>query len=202
MKRIGIYGGSFDPIHLGHMHLAIQAKEQLDLNKVLFVPAKYQPFKLDKEVSSEKHRIDMLCAALEGIENMEISFIELSNNEISYTINTLMRIKESYNEEECEIFFILGTDAFITIELWHKSEELLKNFSFAIGHRPGYKEDELKTCIDRIREVYNTNIVLLNNKRLLISSTEIKQKVKAGISIENLVPKAVERYIYENELYK
>ncbi|MFV0517584.1 MAG: nicotinate-nucleotide adenylyltransferase [Aminipila sp.] len=202
MKRIGIYGGSFDPIHLGHMHLAIQAKEQLDLNKVLFVPAKYQPFKLDKEVSSEKHRIDMLCAALEGIENMEISFIELSNNEISYTINTLMRIKESYNEEECEIFFILGTDAFITIELWHKSEDLLKNFSFAIGHRPGYKEDELKTCIDRIREVYNTNIVLLNNKRLLISSTEIKQKVKAGISIENLVPKAVERYIYENELYK
>lgn len=201
MNRIGIYGGSFDPIHLGHIQLAMQAKKELELSKVLFVPAKYQPFKLDKETSSEKHRVEMLKLALELEKDFEISYEELNIDEISYTINTLTRIKHAYGENT-EIFFIMGTDAFITVELWHHSKDLLRSFSFAVGSRPGYKEEELKSCIDRIRGVYNTNIVLLNNKELLISSTDIKLRVKSGESIEKLVPKTVERYIHEQGLYR
>lgn len=201
MNKIGIYGGSFDPIHWGHIQLALQAKEELHLDKVIFIPAKHQPFKLDMEVSSEQHRVNMLIQALQGIEELEISYAELENDEISYTINTLRRIRTFYNDDT-EFFFILGTDAFLHIELWYKSEELLRDFSFAIGSRPGYKEDELKCCIDRVREVYNTSIIMLNNKELPISSTDIKNNVKRGRSIKNLVPEAVERYIHENGLYK
>ncbi|MBE6033841.1 MAG: nicotinate-nucleotide adenylyltransferase [Clostridiales bacterium] len=200
MKKIGILGGSFDPIHLGHIQLALQAKEELNLDKVLFIPAKRQPFKLNRKVTSEEHRVRMLEFALQGIEGLEISYIELENDEISYTINTLRRIKDFYRNRE--IFFILGTDAFINIELWHEAAQLLQECSFAIGSRPGYKEEELKSCIDRIRQVYNTNIVLLNNKELLISSSDIKTKIGRGVSIKALVPDAVERYIDENGLYK
>ncbi len=201
MNKIGIYGGSFDPIHLGHIELALQAKEELQLEKVLFIPTKHQPFKLDRKVTSEKHRVNMLKQAIQGEKDFEISYVELEKNEISYTINTLRRIRAFYSKDT-EIFFILGTDAFLTIELWHESEELLHNYSFAIGSRPGYKEEQLKDCIDRIRDVYNTNIVLLNNKKLPISSTDIKSNIRYGKSIENLVPKTVERYIHGNGLYK
>lgn len=201
MNKIGIYGGSFDPIHLGHIQLALQAKEELHLDKVLFVPTKRQPFKLDKKVTSEEHRVNMIIQALQGQKDFEISYIELENNEISYTINTLKRIKTFYNDD-IEFFFILGVDSFLTIEKWYDSKQLLSNYSFAIGNRPGYKECELKSCISRMRQVYNTNIILLNNKELSISSTDIKANVKKGIRINNLVPKAVERYIHENSLYK
>lgn len=201
MNKIGIYGGSFDPIHLGHIELALQAKEELFLDKVIFIPTKHQPFKLNKKVTPENHRVNMLTQALQENKDFEISFVELENDEISYTINTLKRIRTFYSKDT-EIFFILGTDSFLNIELWHKSKELLNNYSFAIGSRPGYKEEQLKCCIDQIREVYNTNIVLLNNKKIPISSTDIKYKIKIGRSIKNLVPEAVERYIHENGLYK
>ncbi|QHI73688.1 nicotinate-nucleotide adenylyltransferase [Aminipila terrae] len=200
MERIGIFGGTFDPVHLGHIELALQAKEELHLEKVIFLPAKRQPFKLNRKVTSEKHRVNMLKQALQGKEGFEISYAELENDEISYTVNTLRRIKSSCHN--AEVFFILGTDSFLSIEFWYKAEDLLKESSFAVGSRPGYKEEELKCCIDRIREVYNTNIVLLNNKKLPISSTDIKTKVKMGKSIIDLVPESVERYIHENGLYK
>lgn len=201
MNKIGIYGGSFDPIHLGHIQLALQAKKELHLDNVLFVPTKRQPFKLDKKVTAEEHRVNMLIQALRGQKGLKISYIELENNEISYTINTLKRIKTFYNSDT-KFFFILGIDSFLTIESWYNSKQLLSDYNFAIGNRPGYKENELKSCISRIRQVYNTNIILLNNKELPISSTNIKANVKKGIQIKNLVPEAVERYIYENSLYK
>ncbi|QAT42877.1 nicotinate-nucleotide adenylyltransferase [Aminipila luticellarii] len=200
MRKIGIFGGSFDPVHFGHMGLALQAKKELNLDKVIFIPAKYQPFKLNRKVTSEKHRVKMLELALRGMNDVEISYAELESDEISYTANTLNQVKALY--DNTEVFFILGTDSFLSIELWHKAEELLTESSFAVGSRPGYKEEELKCCIDRIRAVYNTNVVLLNNKELPISSTEIKSAVKAGKSIKNLVPESVERYIHENGLYK
>ncbi|WP_312649429.1 nicotinate-nucleotide adenylyltransferase [Aminipila sp.] len=201
MNKIGIYGGSFDPIHWGHIQLALQAREELHLDKVIFIPAKYQPFKMDMEVTPEEHRVNMLIQALQGKKGLEISYAELEIDEISYTINTLRRIRTFYSSDT-EFFFILGTDSFLNIECWYKSKELLRDFSFAIGSRPGYKEDQLKCCIDKIRAVYNTNIILLNNEELPISSTDIKTHIKMGESIKDLVPESVERYIHENGLYK
>ncbi|QIB69452.1 nicotinate-nucleotide adenylyltransferase [Aminipila butyrica] len=200
MNKIGIFGGTFDPVHLGHMGLAIQAKEELMLDRVIFIPAKRQPFKLKRKVAAEEDRVHMLRLALEEQETFEISYTELETDEISYTVNTLQRLKSSYGNTE--VFFILGTDSFLHIELWHRAEELLTESSFAVGSRPGYKEEELKACIGRIQQAYNTPVMLLNNRELPISSTDIKKRIKKGQSIEQLVPTAVERYIYEKGLYR
>jgi nicotinate-nucleotide adenylyltransferase len=201
MRKIGVYGGSFDPIHLGHIQLAKQARDELNLDKLIFVPVKYQPFKLDRVFTAAEHRVRMLELALEGEKRLEISNAEIESDEISYTLNTLRRIRNLF-DKETEIFFILGTDSFLKIEIWYKAQELLREFSFAIGSRPGYKEEELKICIDHIREVNNTNVVLLNNKRLPISSTQIKQRLRNDEEISTLVPLSIERYIHENGLYK
>lgn len=201
MKKIGIYGGSFDPVHLGHMGLAVQAEKQLELDKVVFIPAKYQPFKLNREVASDEHRVNMLKEAVKGYDSFEISCSELESNEISYTFNTIQRIKKVYNDDT-QIYFMLGTDSFLSIELWYRAEELLKACSFAVGIRPGDKEEQLEACINRVKSRYNTHVVLLRNKELEISSTEIKNNIRNGKSIGALVPEAVERYIYENGLYR
>lgn len=201
MKKIGIYGGSFDPVHLGHMGLAVQAEKQLELNKVVFIPAKYQPFKLNREVASDEHRVNMLKEAVKGYDSFEISCSELESNEISYTFNTIQRIKKLYSDDT-QIYFMLGTDSFLSIELWYRAEELLKACSFAVGIRPGDKEEQLEACINRVKSRYNTHVVLLRNKELKISSTEIKNNIRNGKSIGAFVPEAVERYIYENGLYR
>ncbi|MBN7772443.1 nicotinate-nucleotide adenylyltransferase [Clostridium aminobutyricum] len=200
MKKIGVYGGSFDPIHVGHIELAKQARDELNLEKLLFVPVKNQPFKLGQLMSSDEDRVRMLKLALEGEEKLEISYAELESNEISYTLNTLRKIRSQF-DQDTEIYFILGTDSFLKIEIWHDAPALLSEFSYAIGARPGYREEELKSCIDHIREVYNTTVVLLNNELLPISSTEIKERLYNGEEIDTLVPLPVERYIYDNGLY-
>lgn len=201
MKKIGVYGGSFDPIHLGHIELAKQARDELGLDKLLFVPVKNQPFKLGQLVSSEEDRVLMLELAIKGEEGLEISYVELESDDISYTLNTLRKIRKQFTQDT-EIYFILGTDSFLKIEIWHDAPALLTEFSYAIGARPGYKEEELKSCIDHIREVYNTTVVLLSNELLPISSTEIKERLRDGEKIEKLVPLPVERYIYENGIYQ
>lgn len=199
--KIGIYGGSFDPVHLGHIGLAKQAKKELQLDKVLFIPAKYQPFKLDRDVTSDEHRVNMLELAVENIEGFEISYSELNREEISYTFNTVTYIKELYNEET-ELFFLLGTDSFLSIEKWYKAELLLRECHFAVAIRPGDYEKELDDCINRIKAVHNTHVVLLHNEQLDISSTDIRNRIKNYESIEHLVPCNVERYILEHALYR
>ena len=199
--KIGIYGGSFDPVHLAHVGLAKQAKEELQLDKVIFIPAKYQPFKLDREVTSDEHRVNMLKLAIEDTEGFEISRSELEKEEISYTFYTVKHIKELYGEEN-EFYFLLGTDSYLMIERWHKAEELLKECHFAIAFRPGDKEEELNSCIKRTEDAYNTKVVVLHNEKMPISSTDIRNRIKEGKSIDTLVPEKVERYILEHGLYR
>lgn len=199
--KIGIYGGSFDPIHLGHIGLAKQAKKELQLDKVLFIPAKYQPFKLYREVTSDEHRVNMLKLAVEDIEGFEISYSELNKEEISYTFNTVVHIKELYSEDT-ELFFLLGTDSFLSIEHWYKAKQLLKQCHFAIAIRPGDDGKELQNCINRVKAAHNTHVVLLHNEQLDISSTDIRNRVKNFESIGHLVPCSVERYILEHDLYR
>lgn len=201
MSKVGIYGGSFDPIHFGHIGLAKQALSELSLDKLYFVPAKYQPFKLDKgDVADDRHRINMINLAIGDIPKVMASDIELQKQEISYTVNTLRRLSEEGGEED-SFFFIQGTDSFLTIEKWYMAEELLSENSFAVGIRPGDNLEMLMVTIDRIQKKYGTSIRLLHNERLPISSTDIKKLVREGKRINHLTPEAVERYIYEQGLY-
>ncbi|MBK5245723.1 MAG: nicotinate (nicotinamide) nucleotide adenylyltransferase [Peptostreptococcaceae bacterium] len=198
--KIGILGGTFDPVHFGHLTIAKQAIEELGLDKLIVVPANLQPFKLDVSVTIGKHRIEMLKLAFEGVEKVTVSDYELTQNEVSYTINTLNAFKKEYFDSE--IWFLLGTDSFLKIEIWKNAKDLLSQFNLIVGARPGYKQIELEKQIKHLQNTYGTTICMLKNKRLDISSTDIKKEINQGNPIKEFVPLAVERYITEYALYK
>ena len=201
MKKIGIFGGSFDPVHNGHIGLAEDALKLVGLEEVLLIPAKLQPFKLDKKMVSGEHRLEMIRLAVENIPGLVPCDYELKQEQISYTYKTLKAISEIYGPET-EIYFITGTDSLLQIHRWKNADELLRNYNFIVGSRPGYKEDELAVCIDFLKEEYNTNVVKVDNTQFDISSTAIRQLLEAEDSLEGLMPEAVERYIIEHGLYK
>ena len=201
MKKIGILGGTFDPVHLGHINLAIDAKAQAGLDKVIFVPAKLQPFKLDKNVTAGEHRLAMIKEAIDGIDGLEVSPYELEAEGISYTYLTVRAMKKRFGTD-ARLYFITGTDSFLKIETWKNAEELIRSCSYIIGTRPGYRQEELDECVSRIRDIYNTEILFLNNTQLDISSTEIRERLERGIPSGDLIPAEVERYITEHGLYR
>ncbi|QOX62720.1 nicotinate-nucleotide adenylyltransferase [Anoxybacterium hadale] len=200
MKKIGIIGGTFDPVHYGHLILAEQARVEAALDRVVFMPAMVQPFKLHTKSAEGDHRYAMLLEAVSGNPYFSVSRKELDSPDISYTIHTLKSLKEEMGED-AELYFIIGTDAFLSLEKWYSAEELLRNFSFVIGMRPGYKEQELKEMIDHVREIYGTRVAEINNSEVEISSSDIKERIRTGKSIKYLLPDGVESYIRNNGLY-
>ena len=200
MKKIGILGGTFDPVHYGHLILAEQARGEANLDQVIFMPAMIQPFKINSKVAAGSHRYAMLLEATSSNPDFSVSEMELNSPEVSYTIKTLRYCKEHLGEN-AELYFIIGTDAFLGLEKWYESEKLLKEFSFIVGTRPGYKEQELKHRVENLREKYGTRIIQINNSEVEISSTDIKARIQEGKSIKYLLPKPVEDYIYKNKLY-
>ncbi len=201
MKRIGVLGGTFDPIHLGHISLARDAVSQAKLDKVIFVPAGQQPFKLWIDISSAGQRMDMLRLALLDEENMEASSVEIDSDEISYTYRTL-RILRNEMDPGDKMYFITGTDTFLKLETWKEAGALLRENAFVVGVRPGFIKKEIIAFKKHIETVFFTEAIIINNIRLDISSTEIREKSKNGQDISGMVKKEVERYILENDLYK
>lgn len=198
--KVGILGGTFDPVHYGHLILAEQARVEAQLDQIIFMPAMVQPFKLNTKIAPGEHRFEMLKLAVAGNSSFTVSEMELNSSEVSYTIKTLRECKACLGGA-CELFFIIGTDAFLEIEKWYKAEDLLKEFSFVVGTRPGYKEVELRKKIEGFRDTYGTNIIEINNSEVEISSTDIKSRITNNKSIKYLLPEAVEDYIYKNKLY-
>lgn len=200
-EKIGIFGGSFDPVHLGHTGLAADAVKQVGLDKVVFVPAKLQPFKLDKKLTSGNARMDMLRLATADMDNVEISSYELDAEGISYSYLTMRAMQEKYGEA-AKLYFITGTDTFLQINKWTNAEEMITSYSYVIGTRPGYKQEELDSFIDKQRRKYGTEIININNTQIDVSSTEIRDMLRAGKSAAGLISGEVERYIRENGLYE
>jgi len=201
MRRIGIFGGSFDPVHLGHIGLARDAVKLAGLEKVILIPAKLQPFKLDKKVTAGEDRLAMLQLAAESDDTLEVSDYEMTKDGVSYTYLTMRAMKDIYGPET-KLYFITGTDSFLNIDKWKNAEELLSSYSFLVGTRPGYKDRELEECIDRISRDYDTEVKHINNIQVDVSSTEIRERIEAGISAADLIPTEVERYIREKGLYR
>ncbi len=199
MKKIGVLGGSFDPVHLGHLSLAKDALTQGSLDQVIFMPVHRQPFKLDARLSSDKARFEMLEEAIKDSPGLTISDWEIKNKGVSYTYLTLRALKEQY--KDATIYFITGTDTFLKIGIWKNAAELLEENNFIVGHRPGYREQELFQRVDELKQKFDAEINVINNTRLDISATEIRDIVAKGGDISHLVPPGVERYIKKNGLY-
>lgn len=200
MGTLGVLGGSFDPVHLGHLTLASDALEQAGLDKVIFMPVHRQPFKLDTVLSPDEDRLAMLRDATADHPGFQVSDLEIRAGGISYTYRTLRKLREDYGLGQATAL-ITGTDTFLKIHTWMNAAELLSENCIVVGNRPGYKEDALHAQADALAQAYGTQVRIINNRRLSISATEIRRRVREGLPIGDLVPPAVERYIAQHGLY-
>ena len=200
MGLLGVLGGSFDPVHLGHLSLAADALAQAGLDEVLFMPVHRQPFKLDTDLAEDSHRLAMLQAAITGKPGFRVSDLEIRSGGISYTYLTLRKLRGGEGETR-ETALITGTDSFLKIHTWKNAGELLAENIIIVGSRPGYKEEALRSQAESLRREYGARIRMIENRRLDISATDIRRRVREGLPIGDLVPEAVERYIDSHGLY-
>jgi nicotinate-nucleotide adenylyltransferase len=185
MSRLGLYGGSFDPIHIGHLLLARQALEDLKLDRVIFVPAAGSPFKTRGTVAPAKDRLAMIALAIEDEPAFEMDPFEVNRKPPSYTIHTARVYRQSHAKDE--LFFLVGEDHAATLSKWNDFEELNRLVRFVILSR---SDIPLRTDYPLVR------------RRLDISATEIRKRVANHLPISYLVPEKVLRYIQENKLYQ
>lgn len=190
MTRIGIYGGSFDPIHIGHLLVARAALEEMSLSRVIFVPAARSPFKSDQEPASAHLRLSMLNIALSDVNNMEVSDWEITNGGLSFTINTVKYFRSSFPDSE--IVYIIGADQCSSLHKWKSADELSKLVTFAIIPRPGVVETSLPPGCSGIT---------LKGVPIDLSSSYIRKRTSLNLPIKWLVPKSVEDFIHTNNLY-
>ena len=210
-NRIGIMGGTFDPVHYGHTGLAIAASTELNLDKVIMIPAYIQPFKKDKFVTSDEHRLAMLEIAVseanlylsqkgELSDIIQISTWELEKGGISYTYDTITHFHEVFPGNE--LWFIMGGDSLMGLEKWYKGKELLRACSFAVGLRPMDDNSNLDKTIDHLSKEYGTSIKEIQKPMLNINSTLVRNKMDNKEPVSGLISPEVEAYIYEHKLYR
>jgi nicotinate-nucleotide adenylyltransferase len=210
--RLGILGGTFDPIHIGHLRIAEEIFEELELERVYLIPGALPPHK-DKPITPFYDRLAMTRMATQDSSFLEALDLEGRRHGLSYSIETLKEIRRLFQPEP-ELFFILGIDAFLEIKTWKEYKRLFDYTNFVIINRPGFPAKELELFIlslgvdfqkeDNSTFVIPSGNILIHQKATLmdISSTRIREIVAAGKSIRFLVPESVRLYILEKELYR
>lgn len=197
--KIGIMGGTFDPIHNAHLALAEAAYEQLGLDYVLFIPACQPPHKNKSGVSSADIRTDMVKLAIESNPHFVFSDIELKRTGKSYTVDTLTELHQM--NDNAEYYFIMGADSLFAISSWYKPEEIMAKAVLTVGMRDNKNAEEMNICYDELKAKYNADIRFLNFPSLDISSTELRRIKSEGRSIRYLLPEKVNDYIVDKGLY-
>jgi nicotinate-nucleotide adenylyltransferase len=190
MKTVGIFGGSFDPIHLGHLTTSYDVLKKRNLEKIIFVPCHISPHKLDRQTSEDIHRLNMVNLAIEDSPVFESSDYEIKKGNVSYTYDTLVELKKQYSDIE----LIIGFDNLVVFDKWHRPDDIFELVKVVV----------LKREIDFIPKMHNKyfdSAILLDTPIINISSTEIRSRVKNGLSIDYLVPQKVKEYISKNRLY-
>ncbi|HAX18263.1 MAG TPA: nicotinic acid mononucleotide adenylyltransferase [Actinobacteria bacterium] len=203
--KIGIMGGTFNPVHNGHLVTAAEALNQFDLEKVIFIPSGDPPHKDYHEEEIAEHRYLMTVIATSSNSNFFVSRLEIDRKGKSYTIDTLKELKKTYGAET-EFFFITGADAILEILTWKKTEEIINLCYLIAATRPGYnliKLEELKKDLSRItRNNIDSRIFVMEVPALAISSTDIRERIRSSRPIDYLVPEGVSNYILKHGLYR
>ncbi|MEQ8153746.1 MAG: nicotinate-nucleotide adenylyltransferase [Clostridiaceae bacterium] len=200
MKKIGIMGGTFDPPHNGHIYIADKAYKKLALDKVIFMPAGTPPHKTHKKITDEKHRYEMVKAAISDYNYFEVSDYEIKKKGLSYTFLTLKHLKDEYGD--CELFFIAGADSLVQLEKWRNVQEILDTASLVIFTRPGYLKEDVHEAREKTEEKYGHSVILLDLEAQDISSSEIREALRKGHDADKYLSPAVIRYIEGKGLYK
>ncbi len=200
MKKVGIIGGTFNPIHIGHLILAERARDEYELDEILFVPTGISHFKDPKIVIDKKMRISMTGDAIGSNPHFALSTIETDRPGNSYTSETLEILKKE--NPDTEYYFIIGADSLFQIELWKDPHIIMKDAIILVSVREGQSLDSLKLKADELRAKYNATINVLKMPYIDISSTEIRDRVKKGLSIRYMVDESTLNFIRKNGLYK
>lgn len=200
-NRVGILGGTFNPVHLGHLVIAQNALEVFDLDKVIFVPCANPPHKTSSILASAEHRMAMLESAIEDDPRFEISDIEIRRNGTSYSIDTVTQLKRL--SPSTEFHFIIGADSLLELHLWKDIGTLLKLCTFVTFDRPGVNTSRIQPKDLNLDPPWPGKLLknVATGHLLDISSSDIRHRVAEGMSIRYLVPQSVEMYIAEHNLY-
>ena len=201
-RRIGIMGGSFNPVHTGHLIIAQDAAERLELSEVLFIPAAIPPHKQHLRQVAAEHRLNMLRMAVESDIRFSVSDLELRRGGVSYTIDTVRSLKEEYPEDQ--LVLVIGSDTLVDLHNWYKIDELLELCEVATFLRPGEScPEEIAGKVNLENPLRDRLLGNLMEAHLIeISSSEVRMRVAEGLGIRYLVPAEVEMYIYEHGLYR
>lgn len=197
--NIGVLGGTFDPIHMGHLIVAEEIRGQLDLAEVLFVPAGEPWLKTNNSISSAEHRVQMVRLAIADEPAFKLSTMEIERAGPSYTIDTIVQFNSQMGAGD-KLFFILGWDNLMQLPQWREPSRLVQMCSLVAVPRVGYPSPDLNTLEAAIPGL-SQSAILLHTPQIEISSSEIRSRVARGLSIHHLVPEPVEKYIREHNLY-
>lgn len=197
--KIGLMGGTFNPIHLGHLIISEFVRLSLPLDKIIFIPSGNPPHKDFDEIISVDHRYKMALLATNSNPHFQISLSEINRKGYSYTIDTIRELKEKLPNDE--LYFIIGADSLNELTSWKDYNLLFKITNFIAIGRPGLTEEYNLGKIKELNEKYDANIQYINGPLIEISSTDIREKISKNISIKYLVQETVEEYIKLNRLY-
>lgn len=197
--NIGVMGGTFDPIHLGHLAVAEEAREQVNLTVVLFVPAGQPYFKLNTPILDAEHRAKMVSLAIAGKPYFKLSTIEMERAGPSYTVDTIAELRGQLGAGD-ELFFILGWENLTELPRWQEPARLIQMCHLVVAPRPDRPRPNLEV-LEKAIPGLSQRVILLDKPLIAISASEIRQRVAKGLSIRHLVPEPVNRHIKKYRLY-
>ncbi len=202
VARLGVIGGTFDPVHNAHLRLAEEARERFGLECVLFIPAFVSPFKIGTDAAPGERRALMLDFAVADNPAFHVSRWEIGRPGPSYTVDTLRAIKNVWAEKELpapELFFITGTDAVAGLARWREPEAILQLARFVVGARPGDTVEDIQKALP---EAWLERISFMKLPQQDIAATDLRRRASEGLSLRYLTPRLVEEYIEQNGLYR
>ena len=216
-QRIGVLGGTFDPVHNGHLGIAAEARKKFDLNRVLLVPANISPHKQQRVTTPPHHRVEMLRLAIQSDPALTLSEIEIQRAGVSYTIDTLQALEALY--PSADLFLIVGIDTFKEMGNWKEPRRLLERYNVLVGTRPGHDLENHDTLVQQLSDgahVAQTtrngdayrhcrtgkNLIFFEITPYNVSSSKIRHDIRYNREVRNMLPPEVERYIMRHQLYQ
>lgn len=198
--KIGVLGGTFDPVHVGHLAVADEVARRLELDEVLFVPAGRPWLKADAGILPAEHRLKMVELAIAGKPRFKLSAMEIERDGPTYTVDTIAELEQKSGGKD-ELFFIIGRDKLAELPEWHRPERLVEMCRLVAVPRVGCPVLDLASLEAAIPGV-SRRVIMLDRPQVDVSASDIRERVRQGLSVSGLVPEVVERYIAEKGLYR
>ena len=197
---IGIFGGTFDPIHCGHLAVAEGVQSALELSLIVFIPTGQPWLKQDQEISAAEHRVQMVRLAIAGRSGFELCTMEVERPGPTYTVDTLKALRRHY-VDAANLYFLVGSDAFADFPKWKEPQEIIGLCQLVVFRRPGFPLPSLEEFERRVPGI-SQRVVFAGTPEVDVSATEIRSRIDQGLSVDGMVPPTVAQYIKEKQLYE